>query len=508
MNADERRKIQRKFTFLQYLLIFLSLFLYAFPVFGEEKSEIDIREFVIKVLENDPAFQEILIDELTLKYNRDLELPVSDFIMDTTASFSWDPRVSYLKGESSGNISLSRLFPTTGTKVSTGYSVTEGLDDEGKYNIRSGFNAEVRQSILSNAFGKNTRRIEKRIGVENEIARHQIIEACEDYLASLISIYGDWLSSYENVATAGQSLESTRDLVRIVQQKRRARIALPEEVDRIVLELEEAKERDILARENYLNITNQVRAAMGEKYYKKDIAPVRVEIPDPLKSMDSTELETWMEESRTFQMMSLLQKRGLLMVDIARDNMLPSAEVFLGYQSTGTQYDIRTPDQKAYAGITLNMNFGKQVESARLEQARIAQKKVEYTNRSDLYTLKTDLLNLQNRLNQGRKLLDIAKHKSLLARRVLRAEKYNYRIGKADLNDLIIAQNNVVEAGYLETSRVVELHKLNTEWLRLSDRLVNRDFLEHRKDTILPEEEVSGDNPSEDHSDKPVITSD
>ena len=444
---------------------------------SEKEEKIPVDRFVQLVIRNDPAFQSILVDELALKYSADLELPVSDFVLDTTAKYVWNPNRSggVSKGSTIGDISLSKLFPSTGTTVSAGYSVTRTSSTDGTDALTGSLTGEISQSILENAFGSATRKTARKIGLENEIARHQIVEAYEDYLASLIQVYGEWLSAYENLKTANQSLASAGELVSIVQRKRSAGIAFPEELDQIRLEYMTAKENVILAGQDYDTILNTVQASLGSDFEYRNIIPVRMDWNETFTSLNKDDMENIIQDSRTFRMMALLEKQGMLVVDIAEDGLLPSASLFAGVQMTGDDYRMTATDRRAYAGFTFSVNFGNQVERATFETAKVDLKKTELDNRSSLFTLRSDLRSLNRQLEEGRELLDLAKEREVLAKRVYVAERRNYGIGKTDLNTLIEARDNAVSAGYQVTARLVELHRLQTEWLRLSDQLVSRE---------------------------------
>ena len=442
---------------------------------AEEK--ISVNNFVELATKNDPAFQSILVDELALKYNQDLELPVSDFVLDATAGYYWNPnrKGGLRRGSTIGDVSLSKLFPSTGTSLSAGYTVNRTSNPDGTDSLTGSLTAQVSQSILENAFGNTTRKTARRIGLENEIARHQIIEAYEDYFASLIQIYENWLSAYENMKTARQSLSSAGELVAIVRRKRAARIAFPEELDRIYLEYTAAKENLILAEQEYDTLLNQIQSSLGKDYETRSIVPVPIQWDESFVALNSEELEKILEESRTFRITKLLTKRGLLLVDIAEDGLLPSASLFAGARMAGNDYRMTSTDRRAFAGITFSMNFGNQVERATYESSRVELKKTEFQNRSSLLTLRSDLKSLNRKLDQGTQLLGLAKEKARLAKRVYQAERKNYGIGKTDLNYLIQARDDVIATDYQITARLVELHRLKTEWLRLSDQLVRRE---------------------------------
>ena len=54
----------------------------------EEKKALEPGDFISMAARNDPYFQEILIDTLSLKYSKDLQLPARDLVLDVTGQYN------------------------------------------------------------------------------------------------------------------------------------------------------------------------------------------------------------------------------------------------------------------------------------------------------------------------------------------------------------------------------------------------------------------------------------
>jgi len=121
-------------------------------------------------------------------------------------------------------ISLSKLFPYNGTQLSLSYNKTASsqvtADD-------SSLQFLITQPIAKNAFGNGTVLQDKIIGIENDIRRYQIVEAYEDYLASLTAAYYNWYSAYENLKVGQSSYKSNQKLMANIRDRQRQKIALP-----------------------------------------------------------------------------------------------------------------------------------------------------------------------------------------------------------------------------------------------------------------------------------------
>ena len=159
--------------------------------------KLTIEGFIELAAANDSEFETILIEELKLQYEKDLNLPARDLVLEVKNEYD-----SFLKQNRSGRettVGLSKLFPMTGTSVTAEYSVTPSATST---RDSSAFDVYLTQPIAKNAFGKSTRLHDKIIGIEIDVARHQIVEAYEDYLATIISAYYDWYEAYENLNVA------------------------------------------------------------------------------------------------------------------------------------------------------------------------------------------------------------------------------------------------------------------------------------------------------------------
>jgi len=446
-------------------------------VLAEEAPERhSMEEFVRRATANDPYFQVILADELYLAYQKDLELPASDIVLDVTAQYNLNlqKQANTDDNEYEGSISLSRLFPKTGTTLTAGYSAQQyTVRDE--LLMRTTFNAQVSQDIARNAFGKTTRLKEKEIEVSSRLARYQVIEAYEDYMASLITLYMDWYASYENLKAVKEIVRYNSTLLQTIQRKRRYRVARPEDVDKMQLELESARQDLITMNDRYMRNSIRVYSAAGIDENDK-VVP---EKPADLSyEGDTLEKPGIPESSRTMLMMKLLERKGVLAKDMAKDNLLPSAQLFAGYRRYGTDYTMNDPQYRVYGGISSSVNFGRQQQKAASKTAKIDLYKTRMQNNSSMITFKSDIDALKREINREKELIEVTDRKLELVERVLRAERQNYLIGKTSLNDLIMHMNNAAQIRYDAIYHRVLYRQLVVEWKRLTDVLVSKSDLQ------------------------------
>ncbi|MFC1808085.1 TolC family protein, partial [Candidatus Omnitrophota bacterium] len=287
--------------------ILCSLFLLliaANAVYSQEKVSkvLTLQEFIKQACQKDTVFQQILIDELALKYEKALQLPAADFVMSLEGQNTFLYRPKYNEPEST--LSLSKLFPYTGTEIAADYSSSMSTSTR---RVTSDFTVKVSQPIAQNAFGKNTRLLDKIVGVEIDVARYQIIEAYEDYLATLIQLYYDWYSAYENLRTGQNSYNENLKLLENIKERERNKIALPIDANKISLQVIAKKENLISLENSYESYLNSIEEAIRfDGSYK--LAPQDSAAYDDLVINFENDYKTFRQKSRTSQVLSLRPK--------------------------------------------------------------------------------------------------------------------------------------------------------------------------------------------------------
>ncbi|MCA9400689.1 MAG: TolC family protein, partial [Candidatus Omnitrophica bacterium] len=234
-----------KYMFCMGFLLVLSFVMAS----GAQAQEVlDLDTFIRLASENDSRFEEILIDELPLRYQKALRLPAKDLVLGVKAQY--DVFLDQNRDEADTSLSLSKLFPYTGTDVSVSYKNTPSSSST---TSSSEFTFALTQPIAENAFGAVTRLKDKIIGLENEVARFQIIEAYEDYFAAIITAYMDWYASYENLKIGDSSYQQNLKLMDNIKERQKSSIALPLDVNKIKLQVMAKRETLIQLTEEYQN---------------------------------------------------------------------------------------------------------------------------------------------------------------------------------------------------------------------------------------------------------------
>lgn len=434
------------------------------------EQPLTLSEFVQLAAKNDPAFEAILIDRLALQYRRDILLPDRDLILEVKHQYQY--YIDQDRSSPQTSLSLGKLFPFSGADVSLSYSKawsSASATDESTLQFL------ISQPIARNAFGKGLKMQDKIIGIENDVLRYQIIEAYEDYLASLTAAYYNWYSAYENLKVGQAALNSNMKLLDNILERQRQKIALPIDVNKMELSLTAKRENLVVLQEIYDSLSNLVLKSVG---HPGEAQYIPVEPPTPAQAVQfDQDYRQFTEDSRTYRMLRLLEQQGTLEVAKAADDLLPSTNLLLGYQVDGEDWGIRNPDRSYFAGISLRWPIGRTVDKAKYEIAKIEQKKTLLSNRNKYEELQTNLRNLYQQIVREQQLVAISEKKIRLAEAVLRDETENYSFGKVTLNDYIFAVNSVDENRFKYTEHTVARNKLMVEWLRLTDRLVDEQVL-------------------------------
>jgi outer membrane protein TolC len=463
------RKIRHRNRRLALLLA--ALMTLAGPVAGaaEKETTLSLDEFIRQATRADTAFEEILLDELRLQYQRDLVLPPGNLVLSVKQSYA-----AFASGDGRGpatRISLQRLFPSHGTELEIAYEASQALASD---NRTGSFGIGVSQPIARNAFGRATGLLDKITGLEVEVAHFQIVEAYEDYLATVVDAYYRWYEAYENLAIGKSAYAENRKLLEDIRKRQTQQIALPVDVNKIRLQVL-AKQEDLVGLREALASSLQVVETIIRHTGGAALRPVAPATPVPLGEPFESLLSTFQEQGRTFSILRKLEQRSSLSVDREADDLLPSINLIAGYEVRGRDYGLKDSDDRLFAGIELELSRPDAQQKAELEVARILARKAPLATKNTYYRLRQQLSGLYLEIQRESELARLAGERIALARQVVRDEAENYTYGKISLNDYIQAVNVVDVSRFSRIRHESLLRRGLLEWQRLTDTLVTRD---------------------------------
>jgi len=464
----------------KYKTIFLGavLFLTAKVVFAQSgdyaidepaaECVLGIEQFIELATSNDTVFEAILIDELALQYRKDLKLPARDFVLDVKADY--DFFINQDREEPEGTVTLSKLFPYSGTNVSVGYQTNASFSSQVN---SSEFSTSISQAIAGNAFGRATRLQDKIIGVEIDVAKHQIIEAYEDYMAKIIFAYYDWYKAYENLKVGRSSYNENLKLLDNIEQREKNSIALPIDVNKIRLQVLAKKEKLIELEEEYNSTLNFIQTAIRFQG-GRDLVPQRPALYDSIEISFERDFGDFWRNSRTYKILNLLEDKTSLEVDKEADDLFPSINLRLGYVLEGDDFEIDNDDGMIFTGISMEWPFPDQADRAGHKTAKIDRKKASLDTANTHYRLFRDIKNLKLQIDKEKQLLDTAQEKIKLAHAILEDESKNYSYGKVTLNDYIASVNVLDNNRFNLILYDIQYKKLIVEWFRITDKLIDK----------------------------------
>jgi outer membrane protein TolC len=450
-------------------LIGLVCFISSTSMAAESARILPMTEFIQQVSEKDSQFEAILLDELIAQYQAKLGLTAADLLLSLKGQYN----LNLSEGDennSEGNVGLSKLFPGIGTEIGVSY----GLSTDNALNEPySQFAINVSQPLARNAFGHANRLAEKITGVEIELAEHQMVEAYEDYLAQSMKMYYSWYAAQMHVNTSEATFRENQKLLENVRARKRSRIADQTDVNKIHLQVLGKESTLIILKKTLFDLTLEIRQAIGEDV----VTTLQSAEPETYPSLEKTFAQAYaafIELSRTQRILGVLEKRSELEVARYADQLLPSADVLLGYAAAGTDQSFAGRENEVYAGLEVEIPFLNNTDQWKAAQAKIKQKKTKIENVDMLKRFGTDLEILYTEIQSTQRQLEIAKQKVDVSEAIVKSENKYYLQGRAGLNDLILAANNLEENRYQHTYLTMQYNILMIEWLRMTDQLVQR----------------------------------
>lgn len=467
--------LKKYIIFLLFAVVFLSSdSFFAAEVKRDEDRIISLNEFIALATLNDKVFEEILIEELTLQYRKDLALPSRDIVLSVKADY--DFFLTQDREDPEGSVALNKLFPYTGTDVGIEYSSSTSFNSRVN---SSEFSVAISQPIAGNAFGRVTRLQDKIIGVEIDVIKHQVIEAYEDYLSGIIMAYYDWYAAYENARIGQSAYDENLKLLQNIEGRRKSSIALPIDVNKIKLQVLAKKEKLIELTQEYESMLNFIQTAMRFTI-PGVIVPKEPDVYGKTQISFERDFGNFWRDSRTYQVLELLKTKTSLELDKEADDLLPSINLRFGYTMDGDDLEIDNDEGMVYAGISLEWPFSDSVDRAEHETAKIALKKTSLSTANAHYKLFQNIKNLSLQIDKEKQLVQTGKEKIDLAQAILKDEEENYSYGKVTLNDYIVSVNVLDSNRFNLIAHSIEYNKLIVEWLRITDRLIGKKELDSK----------------------------
>lgn len=429
-----------------------------------DTTMVSLEHFIESSCRHDTAFQEILIDELRLRYSEVLALPSSDLLFTiggeygVTFSGAQQPEVS---------VSLGKLFPFKGSSLQLSMSSSPIRTTERRNELDLIYSVD----LIRNAFGRSQRMLAHIVGIENQVARYQILQAYETYLVALIQAYYSWMRGHGELLAAQASLVEANKLLDNIRKKKSRYIAYQVDVDKASLQVVNKEERLRQARAAFATATIRVSYSMGKPLDA-------MLIPDTTGAYMSltTDAETRLaalpfDSTRTGRIYSALYIRDSLAIARAVDNVLPYLSAYGGLGVSDDNGDI-ADNTRIMAGVNVSFPLKRVRENALVDIARIDQRQTYLHARSLRGTMNMLFAQLSSSIESQKKAVSLAEQRLELAQSIHDAEAEDYIYGRTRLNDLIQALNTLQANRLLTVNSRIDLARMRLEALELLDQLV------------------------------------
>jgi len=432
----------------------------------QTQTVLTLDDFLAAAAAKDTEFEEILMDELTLQYRKALTLPAGDLVVSVKQRHEFF--LDQDRDSPDTDVTLSKLFPMSGTQWDAAYSAGESSTSS---LTASELSVGLTQPIARNALGHATRLLDRMTGLELDVARHQIAEAYEDYLAVVMAAYYQWYAAYENLKVGRSSYQSNLKLLENILDRQAQKIALPIDVNKVRLQVISKQERLLELEQAYV-AQRHIIERMIRYDQDTELIPAAPSNPRADDQDVGTQFEIFVRTARTFEILRKLEKRSGLEVSREANDLFPSLDLLVSYQMEGRNYSLDNATESLYAGVQMEWPMGHQLDRAEYQTARIRERQTRLHTGNVYERMWTQLNNLSLNLQREKNLIAVARERIELAQAVLTDEAENYSFGRITLNDYIQAVNALDTSRFTQIAHALAYQEFQIEWLRLTDQLI------------------------------------
>lgn len=424
---------------------------------------VSLDEFIKNVCKNDPAFQFILSDKLTLEYDKILSVPVEKLFLEAAGSYGVDFEFNHYPNLKT---SIKKLMPYSGSSLEAyleaGYYGNYRKDALGiTYNIE----------FIKNAFGRTHGLYHKKAKMAEDIALFQILQSYESYLSKLILYYYDWLKSYNKMLAANLSYQEALKLLENVEKKKKWYIAYQVDVDKAKLQAVDKKELLRSAEEEFKNTSIQIAFSFGDSLNVKIIPDIENYTFTKAESAESLATSMSFDSTRSGEIFKTMQDMDSLEILLAMEDLLPSLTGWGNFEFGERDGDV-LGNTIVSTGVTLSLPFKKTHENAKIEKIKEERKQVAINASNVKEALLLNLAQLASDISFDKESIAISEERLELSEKIFEAEVKDYQSGRSSLNDLIQAQNTIQNNRVVKFNTGIDLAKKRVMILEALDILV------------------------------------
>lgn len=429
-----------------------------------------LEEYLATTRNNNLKFQMLMVDELSLAYQRQLLLPTEDIVLN--ALVSEDFGSDGMKGPTV-SFGLSKLFAFTGSQLSASYSSSLSTVTD-KRNSALAFS--LAQPLLQNAFGKANRLKIRNAEVQTRLAEFEIKEAYENYLAEIISLYLSWYSLAEEKRVAEITLDRLKKMEDILRTRYRLRIADVADFNRMKIQVIQKEAQVGKIRLDYQAACWRLAEAMS---LDKPVEAVPL-FPDSPLWAALTFLDDGFDRalagSRTVKIGEMLAQKGELTHGLAQDALLPTLNLTGTYSSAGINgYSAVGEDSsKLNVGLGMRYSFPSSLEKAAEQKASNDLRKVRMSLTNLRSSYKSSLSIARDSLTYQKRNIESLEEKARLMETIVTETTRAYEQGRVSLSDLLREINTLDEYRKELVAGQIQYFSSAISWYKLTDTLLEQ----------------------------------
>lgn len=460
--------------------LYLSCLCFCISSFAGETEIVSISDFVSRIKKSDPNLERIVSDNLKKRFLVDLNLPSRQFLLSVSDQYGYAGNDQGRTNRFSAEISKEII--ETGTSLSVSQSEIKRPDQT--VNV---FEIRAEQSLWKNAFGSLNRDQIDINNLELNKVESQVLDAYEDYVATLINDYLDLYQQSLRYDLSRRLYDQSVKLEANIRKRIKKNVADQIDLFKIQMLVAQRKREMILAKAAFTKSSMALgKRLQGDDKTNSRIVPANnLNLADSISDLKIIDVNKAVEKTRAYHIYQQDIQIGNLNNEIAMQGDDADVKLILGYSTDeSSRYSVSINRKETLVGVRLDVPLGDSLSRARVEQSKLdfLQAKLEWLNfkiefENSLNNIKEDILAQQ-------KVLVLNRKRKELSDKVLKDDERLYGLGKLSLQLLIDSFNNTAQNEYDYLSSVMTLNKYTIDWLNLTDQLIAKEDLKASSDSF------------------------
>lgn len=477
-----------------FILLGLSLVLLFFPFFKKEvypqekknqsqfrkkskQSGLSMKELITLVLDRSDLVRiqqlEILKFDTALRKSNSVYAPVLESALQRQVT-----KNRYTNSFTSGNtrettkayIKAKKLFRSGTyfeTELSDTYTSSEEVSNPAFSNISSApdmftpaklhstnLGIVLRQELLKNAFGYNSRRNEKIQQSKAQIQRYNLVYALSSLVTNTMIDFWKLLIAQENIRTSKRLLQNTRKVRAITVRKSRLGLAESFEIKQWKALFLQAKTRLEESRLAHDNLERRLLRTLNLSSKRKLKTPGGLRTALPADLDFERDLKLAYDTRPDYKAVQLQRKNAKMLLEIAENQLLPSLSLGARYRGQGFDQEASQAYEHSTSGKYPDYSFDFKIEYPLWDEGLQAEKRNAKINLRQIEIQEKQLrLQIRNELEDARQEIQLAHQRLLYSKEALLSNRayYNgllrrYRQGRFSATALKNALDTLVQS--------------------------------------------------------------